>query len=178
MSLRHSPSAPLIIFEWMGDGFKPLPRFAKLCDKEFVIGENYKLEVVEERSLQSHNHLFAEIHEAWLNLPEGLAERFPTAEHLRKHALVGAGHCTQRYVVLENADEARRVGALIGSMDEYAIVKVEGSVVRVFTAKSISRRAVPDKKEFQDIKTRTLDALAKMIGVEPKELGKEAGRAA
>jgi hypothetical protein len=89
-----------------------------------------------ERSSASHRHYFAAVYDAWLNLPEIDAERFPTADHLRKYALIRAGYCDTRELVCASKAEAVRVGAFMKPMDPYALVAISGAVVRVYTAKS------------------------------------------
>ena len=63
---------------------------AKRADAQFVDGENYTLEQIEERTGRSHRHLFAIIRASWLTLPEELALEFPTSEHLRAWLLIRA----------------------------------------------------------------------------------------
>jgi hypothetical protein len=170
-------SAPLF-FAWDGETMTPLPRFAKMADREFVVGENYRLEIVKERSATSHNHFFACIEEAWRNLPEIYADRWPSAEHLRKWALVRAGFREETTFLASSHAEAVRVGALMRSIDEYAVVTVDGRMVIRAVAKSQSMAAMPGKNEFQDSKDKVLDVIARLVGVDPKELSKNAGRAA
>lgn len=155
----------------------PLPRFAGLCDKQFVVGETYRLAVTEERSRASHSHYFASIEEAWRNLPEDEAERFPTSEHLRKWALCKTGYADERSIVCASKAEAQRVAAFIKPMDDFAIVVVSEATVKVYTAKSQSLKAM-GKKVFQDSKTAVLDLLSSMVGISAKELDANAGRAA
>jgi len=76
-----------VLFSWDGEAMQPLgERMAKLCDEQFVIGMRYRLVEYEDRSSKSHNHYFASLAEAWNNLPEDMAERFPSPEHLRKYS--------------------------------------------------------------------------------------------
>lgn len=158
---------PPQIFQW--DGEHMVPRHARMADRRYVIGMDYLLAVIEERSTNSHRHYFASIHEAWLNLPEDIAERFPTEEHLRKYALIKCGFHDERSIVCASKAEAQRVAAFIQPMDTYALVIVSEAVVRVLTAKSQSGRAM-DKKTFQESKTAVLDYLSELIGVERKQL--------
>lgn len=167
----------VMIFEWDGDGMVPLPRFRRLADKHFVVHENYRLEVREDRSAASHNHYFAALHEAWQNLPEHLAEKFPTPEHLRKHALIRAGYRDERTLVAASKAEAQRLAAFVKPMDEYAVVLVDGATVTVYTAQSQSFRAM-GKKRFEESKARVLDVIAGLIGTTPDALRQNAGRAA
>jgi len=160
-----------IITRWTGEAFAPLPHFRKRCDMDLVIGEVYRLTIQEERSDVSHRHYFAAVHEAWINLPEDQAERWPSSEHLRKWCLIRAGYSDQRQIVCASKAEAQRVRAFIAPMDDYAIVTAQEAVVTVFTAKSQSTKAM-GRKEFQESKQRVLDMLAEMIGVRPAELEK------
>jgi hypothetical protein len=149
---------------WDGEHFDPLGRFKKKCDQDFVVGQVYSLEVILERSDNSHRHYFAAVHQSWMNLPEREAERFPTSEHLRKYCLIKAGFCDQRSIACTSKAEAQRIAAFVMPMDSYALVTVKDAVVVVYTAKSQSYRAM-GKEDFQKSKTAVLDLLAEMIGV-------------
>ena len=166
-------TAAPITFAWDGEAMKPLPRFAQAADREYVIGETYNLAEVQDRSSASHRHYFALINEAWMNLPEALSERFPSAEHLRKYALVKAGYRDERSIACASKAEAQRVGAFVKPMDDYAVVVVFGASVMVYTAKSQSVRAM-GKADFQASKEAVLGVLADMIGVEPAALVRRA----
>lgn len=165
-----------IIYQWSGEAMEPLPRFRKLCDQQFCVGEQYRMEAREERSMASHNFYFASIHEAWSNLPEDQAERFPSAEHLRKYALIRAGFRDERSISCASKAEALRVAAFIKPIDDYAVVIARDALVVVYTAKSQSVRAM-GKADFQASKDAVLDVIAGLIGVAPDALA-EAGKAA
>ena len=158
-----------VIFTWDGESMIPLARFAKLSDEQFVIGEKYKMEAIEARSVDSHNHYFACVNEAWLNLPESFADQFPTSEHLRKWVLIKAGFCDERSIVCASKAEAQRIAAFIKPMDTYAVVIASEATIKAFTAQSQSMRAM-GKKDFQASKQAVFDILSGMIGVETKEL--------
>lgn len=164
-----STTAPPVPCVWDGDAFVPPSRFAKLCDKHFVVGESYPLVVHEARSQASHSHYFAALNEAWKNLREDVAERFPTSEHLRKYALVKAGFADERSIVCASKAEAQRVAAFIRPMDDYAVIVVREATIKVFTAKSQSMRAM-GKADFQASKEAVLDVVSGMIGVKTGEL--------
>lgn len=166
-----------IIFEWDGDAMKPLPHFRRLADKQFVVHENYRMEVVQHRSMESHRHFFAALNEAWGNLPEAHAGRWPTPDHLRRWALVQAGYRNETTYVAVSKAEALRFSAFLRSLDEYAVVTVDGGMVHCCTAKSQSMREM-SKKEFQESKTAVLEQIAKLIGVSTDELSSNSGRAA
>jgi len=174
MSNPGSAFLPLA-FEWEGDVMRPLR--PKAADAQYVVGEKYMLDVREDRSLPSHRHYFACIREAWANLPEHLAERHASAEHLRKWALIQAGYRDERTIVCASQAEAQRVAAFIRPIDEYAVVVTRGNVVIHYTAKSQSMRAM-DKKTFRASKDAVLDIIAGLIKTDTATLRKNAERAA
>lgn len=161
-----------IMFTWDGEAMAPASQFwSRRADKQFVIGERYELiEADKPRSSNSHRHYFAAVKEAWANLPELMAERFPTPDHLRKYALIKAGFHNSNSIVAASAAEALRLAAFIKPMDDFALVTTAGAVVTVYTAKSQSYRM--GKEEFQRSKEAVLGILADMIGVTPKTLAK------
>lgn len=167
-------SAPLL-FRYEGEGeFRAASEYwAKRADLAYVIGETYKLIEHRDRSLSSHNHFFALISEAWQNLPDHLLEEYPTAEHLRKKMLIRCGYADERSIVCASKAEAQRVAAFIKPMDEYAVVIVREAVVRVYTAQSQSMKAM-GAQAFQESKTKVLDAIADLLGVEREQLGRAA----
>jgi hypothetical protein len=156
-------------YRWDGAALRPLPAFAASVAGRFAIGEVVCLEPAEARSSGSHRHYFACVREAWVNLPEPLASRFPTDEHLRKYALIRAGFCDERSIVCTSKAEARRIGAFVKPMDDYALVTVAGRVVSVFTAKSQATGAM-GRSRFQASKDAVLGLLSEMIGVDPAAL--------
>ena len=129
------------------------------------------------RSSPSHRHYFACVREAWVNLPEGLAERFATEEHLRKYALIKAGYRDERSIVCTSTAEVRRVAAFIRPIDDYSIITVSDAVVTQFTAKSQSVEAM-GRSQFQASKDAEMGLLAEMIGVEPATLAHAGQRSA
>ncbi len=159
----------VILCRWVGDAMVPHGRFRRECDETFVIGQDYRMQVQEHRSQVSHNHYFASLQEAWSNLPEDQAQRFPTVEHLRKWALVQAGFRDERTFVCESKAQAVKLAAFVRPMDEYAVVTVSEAVVRVYTAQSQSKAAM-GKKDFQRSKQAVLDVVAELIGTTPAAL--------
>ena len=162
-----------LLFIWDGEAMEPLARHRARADKQYVIGETYCLVPEEQRSSVSHRHYFSALHQAWSNLPEDVAGDFVSDEHLRKYALIQVGYRDERSIVCASKAEAARVAAFIRPMDEFAVVLVHEAMVRVFTAKSQSVRAM-GKKDFQDSKQKVLDYVAAMVGVAPAELAANA----
>lgn len=164
-----------LAFRWSGEAMEPIN--PKLADKQYVVGEIYRLEPREDRSEASHSHYFAALNEAHKNLPEYLAEQFPTVDHLRKWALIKAGHCDQRSVVVASRAEALRLVAFMKPIDQYAVVVAVNATVTVYTAKSQSMRAM-GKQVFEDSKTAVLEIAAQMVGTSTETLQQNAGKAA
>ena len=119
--------------------------------------------------MHSHNHEFAWLTEAWRNLPEGLAELYPSPEHLRKRALIQCGFYDETLVDAGTKAAAIRVAAAFRAREEFSLIAVRGPLVVIRTAKSQSRRAM-DKKDFQTIKTQIMELIAGMLGVSVDEL--------
>lgn len=165
-------------FVWDGEVMRPpSPFWAKRADERFVIGLKYTLQEHQERSWKTHAHYFACLNEAWQNLPEKYGNRYPTAESLRKRALIETGYRNERSIVAESEQQAERIASFIQDMDEFAVVVVSGCVVTSYTAKSQSMKAM-GKDEFQRSKNDVLGFVANLVGVNTDELSANAGAAA
>jgi hypothetical protein len=163
-------TAPPIPCAYYQGVFRPLGRFADTAAHHYGEGEIVNLVAHEDRSEVSHRHEFAWLREAWANLPEGLADAYPSAEHLRKRALIATGWCTtQDYVCSSKAEAARWAANLRRETDEHALVIVSEAVVRVHRAKSQARGKM-NKADFQASKTAILEWVAALIGVAPEQL--------
>ncbi|MVA98881.1 hypothetical protein GN330_16660 [Nitratireductor sp. CAU 1489] len=155
-----------ILYQWDGEAMIPAAQhWARQADRQFVVGERYRMVEHHDRSANSHRHFFACIHDAWQNLPDRMLEQYPTSEHLRKKALIWKGYRDERSIVCASAAEAQRVAAFVKPMDDFAVVTVKDAVVRVWTAKSQSVKAM-GRKEFQDSKSDVLDFVDDLLGVE------------
>ena len=140
-------------------------------------GEVVMVSIERGRSMTSHRHQFAWVKDAWQNLPEALMDRpwAETPETLRKHALIATGY-HQSYTLDCGAEAtARRVKAALVAAEAktngYALGRVRGPVVTVWTPESQSVRAMGCKR-FQESKTAIMDWIAAQIGVTPEELVK------
>jgi len=147
--------APMI-FEWDGEAMVPLRRFHNIANAEFTVGERYRMEAQEQRSLNSHNHYFATLQNIWENLPENFGDRIPSVEHMRKWALIRCGFRDERSIVCASKAEAERMAAFVKPMDDFAIVIAQEATVIVYTAKSQSMKAM-GAKDFQKSKEAVLD---------------------
>lgn len=164
-----------VAFRWDGESMAPLR--PKQADREYTIGDVYWLAPPAERSTQSHNHQFAWLADAFLSLPERIADQFHSPEHLRKAALIDAGFYIEKIVDAGSNAAALRVAALMREDDEFARVVVRGPLVVRRRAKS-QKRSEMSPKEFQQAKEAVLEIVAAMIGVQPETLSREAGKAA
>ena len=160
----------MLCFTWNGEAM--IPMRPKAADKEYVIGQRYWLEQASERSWISHQQQFAWIGEAWANLPENLADLYPTPEHLRKRALVQAGFYDETIIDAGSKAAALRMAAYARGADEFAAVFVRGPLVIVRKAKSQRMHGHDrmDRAEFERSKTAIMAVIAEMIGVTPDEL--------
>jgi hypothetical protein len=176
---KNQRSRPAV-FVWDGDHMIPLPRFKLLCDRQFVVHEEYVLEPVVNRSMASHNHYFAALGDAWDNLAEEFDGKFPTPEHLRAHALVKTGWCTETDTVCDTPKEAKSLAALIRRLSPYAVIQISGNVVKVFEPVSQQMHGpnAMRKEAFEDSKNDVLNYVAGMTHSTPRELKKNAGRSA
>ena len=157
----------------------PLERFKSVAEKQFVLGERYEADpdIVQERSMNSHRHYFAALHDAWVNLPDEIGKLFPTSEHLRKYCLIEEGYTDERIITCATEDDAKRLAVAARALDGYCRINRNDTVVVIRTAKSQSHKAM-GKEDFQKSKTAVLERVAQMIGVTRGELQKEAGRSA
>lgn len=172
-----SAALPLF-YRWDGESFTPVGTRGKLeADRQFVIGQTYRLAEEQERSMLSHRHEFAWLREAWMNLPENIADQYPSPEHLRKRALIEAKFYTEQIIDAGSNAAALRVASGIKSREEFSVVIVRESIVVIRDPKSQSVRAM-GPKEFQASKTAIMEIIAALIGVTPEELQKQAGKAA
>ncbi len=164
-----------IKFRWTGEAMIPLVK--SVAERQYEVGETYRLEPWEERSPASHRHFFAALRSAWDNLPEHWAERFSTPEHLRKYALIKTGYHDVRTIAARSNAQAADIAAFVKPLDDCAVVVVREATVTVYTAKSQSARAM-GKGEFQQSKRDVLEWLATIVGVTTQQLHDNAGQAA
>lgn len=152
-------------------------------------GETVTVSIERGRSGKSHRHQFAWVKDAWMNLPEHLADR-PWAETpraLRQHALIATGYHETYVVDCGSSAAARRVMASLIAAERkahrdpksgepgYAVGRIRGPVVQIWTPESQSCRAMGGDR-FKESKAAILDWIAAQIGVTPDKL--KNGRAA
>lgn len=108
---------------------------------------------------------FAIVRDVWANLPDDLRERFPSVEVLRKTALCRAGWAECMVATCGTKAATTEMVRVAKSLDRYAIVDVAGTVVTIFTARSLKKRHCP-KKTFLQVSEKTLDWLSQLIGTD------------
>lgn len=134
-----------------------------------AIGEVHGWQMAEHRSKSSHDHFFAVINEAWKNIPEDMADDFPSPEHLRKWALIKAGFCSETRVVCANNGEAMTLATKAKAMDKYSVVSIDGKAVTIWTADS-QRRDAMGRQAFQEAKERALHIISNLLGIDAATL--------
>ncbi len=173
MSAVHSP-LPLV---YEGAGRFQTPRgFVRKADMLYGAGEYVTMAPVEERSPAGHRAFFATVNEIFKSLPEHLVAEHPTADALRKHALIATGWRDQETHVCGSKAEALRTSGLIKRYvpsDAWPVVSVFGCVVVVLTAKSQAVRAMK-REDFEASSQDVLRYLSAIIGVEVGTLPKDA----
>lgn len=166
-----------VMFTWSDEGtMVPLARFKGMCDRQYIVGEEYALAPYESISTRDRGHFHAAVASAWKNLPEDIAPRFPSSEHLRKWALVQVGCCTENHIICDSPEEAKTTAALVRTFDEYAIITVSKKIVNIWRAKSTANANGMQAKEYNEAKWQVIDLLAGMINVPRAKLSKEAER--
>jgi hypothetical protein len=160
-------------FVWDGEMLIPSTQTTDRCKSELGAGEVITLERNEERSDISHNHYFACLHEAWQNLPDYFGTEYPTAQHLRSKALIRTGYCHERDIVCDTGRDAAIVAGIVAETNTYAIIDVRGNVIKVYTAKSQSRKSMGNK-EFQESKDKVLAFVANLVNISPQQLKENA----
>lgn len=153
----------------------PQPRFGNVCGRQFHDGEEYPLVPLEARSRKSHSHYFAALHEGFMNLPEKIAARWPSEEHLRKWLLIETGWCDEHEFDMGSESNAKKLGKFLRMEDEYARISIHGTMAIIRRAKSQSAAAM-GKQPFEESKKAVLELLEHLTSVGRGALMKNAGR--
>jgi hypothetical protein len=169
-------SGPML-FTWNGHAMEPLSYFARAALERFKVGLVYRMEIIEQRSANSHKHLFACIGEAFRNLPEGQEDRWSDPDHLRLWALTFTSFRETRTFTASSHAEARRLAKFLASDSDYCRVEISGRTVIQHKPMSQSYASM-NRRQFQQSKDEVLDVLARKVGVTVEDLEANAGRAA
>lgn len=160
-------------FIWDGGAMIPLDRYRGLASRQFRPGVEYALIPHRGRSEKAHGLYFKALETGWKNLPEEYASRFPTTEHLRKWALIQEGYADEHSMLCDNNAKAMSTAALCRALDGYAVIKVSGPVVTVWTAQSQSHHAM-GHESFTTSMNKVLERVADMLGISSQQLTEEA----
>lgn len=178
---------------------KPLRHFFRECSRQFTVGEQYRMVVEHERSMNAHRRYFATVNEAFNNLPEHIAylsddsghiladehgnriRTFRNADHLRKWALIKTYWAVEQTHVLETEIDAYRfkewIDRYASQHDEYPVTITRGNVVKVYMARSQSVHNM-SREDFRRSSDDVLDFLSHLIGTSQATLLANAGQAA
>ncbi|MEM9762119.1 MAG: hypothetical protein AAF968_06370 [Pseudomonadota bacterium] len=147
--------------DWTGEGLR-LARGMARAFRGVEPGERLVATLRRPRSQASHNHYFAEIGNAFANIPEFQQDQpwAATPETMRKHALIAEQYCQVQAIDAGSnaAAERVRIGIRAVLMD-YSVILVRGSSVVVYTAESQSMKAM-GKARFQASKDAVLSWIA------------------
>lgn len=169
------------------DCLVPVPRFAELFRRQYPEGDSadhqYPMVPVEPRNMKMHGHYFATLNQMYENLPDHVAKRFPSVEHLRAWALVQTGFCDERSIICDDQTMAQRLAAFIRTTLGLAVITIgkadndpKKRVVHVFTPKSQSV-ALMSAEEFKASKDAVLDLVESLNpNVTRRAAEKEANR--
>lgn len=195
---RHAP----IVFEWRavdvidpksGEVSKalamlPIERFAVLAKREFEIGQMYRFgDVViggDVRSTQHHKRYFAALRDAFSNLPETVAARWPTVEHFRAWLLVETHWCNEKEIDCADEKNARRLALHCRTESPFARIQIATDPVTGLKTKVVIKVPMSqdygsmDKETFKKSSDDVLDLAAHFVQVPRNTLLKEAGRSA
>jgi hypothetical protein len=158
----------------------PLPRFGNLCKRQFEAAQEYALVPHETRSTKSHSFFFACVNEAFQNLPEKIAARFPSAEHLRAWCLIECGWFDEKEFEFETKKQAFMLCTFLQTQNPYARMSPHQVApnkwkVLVRVAKSQSYASM-NKADFEASKKAVLDLLEEMTRVPRGTFHKETNR--
>ncbi len=156
---------PSYACRWTGDALEPAGGHLKRLRDSLEPGERVVVEVTRERYWAGHRRYFAEIRDAWLNLPETLndAPYAVTPETLRKHALIATGWRDVQTLALESHEEAKRVSQIMQEMHrEYCVVRVSRASAMIATAQSQSATAM-GRVKFQQSKEDVLGWISQLL---------------
>lgn len=157
-----------IICRWTGDDLSPRPAFRAECDAKLVIGADYQIDFLEDRSAKSMRFYFAALDDIFASLPEG-EQVYVTREHMRHAALIECGFADKLVVACTSNADALRVVSYAVKRDPFAIGTVIDDVATVWNAQSQGMKAM-GKDRFKASMDAVLAHCAALIGVEVDQL--------
>jgi hypothetical protein len=170
-----------LVFQWNGTAMVPTERFTTLAKNQFVEGAFYVLQPHDEVSHRERGFYHASVKAAWDNLDADAVARYPTADDLRKWALIKSGWRVENFTVCGTAKDALKLSAFVKDhLQRQSVVAVSGNVVSTYVART-QKVGNPElgymtTEEWKQSNQDVLDILSQDIGVTRKVLEKE-GRA-
>lgn len=172
--------------------FKVVNAYGRIARGQFVDGEDYPLDIKEQRSSAEHKHYWASVTNVWNHIQDEETKAIlNTPSKLRQWALVQAGWCdvtvfgplTKRAAINAARKAALHFRHFRGEDDYVEIVvrqshdeetgEIDGWAVVIKTPKSQSRAAM-DKEAFRASKRDVLDLLSGAIEVKRRDLEQSA----
>ena len=153
------------------------PRYRKVFEAQFTEGADYIMVPVQARNMAQHSGYFAEVNRTHENLDERIAHLYPTATHLRKWALCESNFCTVKIIDCGTPAVAKATAVMCRGLDQFAQIKIRGSVLTVKQA--LSQQIAPppvgmDADTFKASRTAVLDLITPLARTTPDEVQKEA----
>lgn len=154
----------LIQCTFTGGAFVPSGAHLRRACEQFGEGEVVLMEVENSRSMRSHRHFFASLHDLWSTLPERFALEpwSQSPEHFRRFCLIRAGYSETQTYHCESKAEAARLATALRPLDEFSIIVARGALVMRFTAQSQSIKAM-GADTFQQSKTAVLELAEALV---------------
>lgn len=145
-----------------GEVFRPHGRSLADCAK-LERGVWYTMAIEGDWSVESHGFYFARLGELFQSLPEHIANHFKSLDHFRSWALIHEGYCTEICQVEASHVLALHAAKAIGKVAPYAVVQVDGKVVRTWIPKSQARSGGMGKKEWEAAKQAVLELAEHLV---------------
>lgn len=163
-------STPIPV-EYDGESFRPARRFQNYCDSQFVVGERYVIEVIDEAQSGRDRAYHASLREAWKNLPEEFDGQFPHPDDFRAYCLIKCGFCTIARIACASPKAASEALPTIRP-EGFCITHVEGAIITVIKPLSQKMRVGMTKEDRLKSYADTLTYAAELVGVKPEDLAK------
>lgn len=144
--------------------------------QSFKEGELYFFKADQKRYWPRHQWFMATIRSCWESLPEHLKEEYPSPDFLRKRMLVLAGYSKITKIRYSSREDAYTTAALISKfMDDYSVIQVDGSTIKIETARSQAIKIskdddLMDNDEFKRSCDNVLDLIAILLGTSRNDI--------
>lgn len=161
-----------------GDGFDVLPRFRKQADEQYVVGQVYILDPIDEHQSGRDKAFHASFREIWKNLPENSPYAKLKCDDFRRFCLIKTDFYVETIVTMQTEKDAKSIVPVMQDCGEFCIVNVTDAVVTRWKAKSQKIRGPMDKEERKESYRAVLDFASALIKSTPEEVERNAGNSA